>query len=532
MTAKPNTAKPLVSHCSNDEREFWTITILFSILWVIVPWLFFWNDRLDVIEQFIVGREWVMATKKHPALTATLLEITSILMFRSSLAPYLLSRLFVLVTLWSIWKMAKEYLTPSLALVAVFAMFNYFYYQFGSTEYNNNITLNAAWALAIFFTWRAFRTQYFRYWVLAGVAIGIGLHFKLTMLLLPFTIVLFLLLDPQGRRYWRTPGPWISILVAMIFFSPLLYWFAMEGREMADYAAHTLTRSASSNILKHIVAPLKTAGILLSLSLPVLLPLLFFYSFKSSDNKEVGQDNSGLHDQSFNKGRQILSTFQGRFLIFILFVPFLLEVLISAWSGGVLRSALGTHLWPFITIVVLFYLQPQPTERQIVRVKQISIGGAAVILLFAVPLVLWGPAIRGKTSRYHFPGRELAAEVERLWHEQHEVPLPWTSGAWWLAGNVAVYGRDQARVHFCGEVDAFRCDVITGTWSTAQDVNQQGGALLWNITPEEDINSFPSELFQYFPDAKVLPSLEIPFHTRYNVPPLRVGIALVAPPAG
>ena len=99
----------------NPTGQFWGVALIFAILWIIFPTLVFPNYRLDIVEQFFVGFEWTPGSGSHPALTAIALDLISTLTGRSPAAPYLAAALFNLLALWSIWMLAKEYLSSQMA---------------------------------------------------------------------------------------------------------------------------------------------------------------------------------------------------------------------------------------------------------------------------------------------------------------------------------------------------------------------------------------------------------------------------------
>ena len=57
---------------------FWSIVCSFALVWAVLPAIFHTGYRNDVIELIFVGKEWVLANAKHPALTAWLAEIAGL----------------------------------------------------------------------------------------------------------------------------------------------------------------------------------------------------------------------------------------------------------------------------------------------------------------------------------------------------------------------------------------------------------------------------------------------------------------------
>ncbi|MDO5566131.1 MAG: glycosyltransferase family 39 protein, partial [Planctomycetia bacterium] len=289
-----------------EDRLFWCFAILFFAAWIIVPTLFFGNYRPDVIEQSFVGQEWVFGTAKHPSLTAIVLEVVSLGTLRASFAPYFVSQLFVLVTMISIWCLAKDIMSKPLALAATCAMFNYWFFHFESTLYNNNITLNASWAVSTVLCWYAFKTNKLFYWIFAGLAIGIGLHFKYTMAMFAILMVLFLLCDSQGRKYWTKPGPWLTTLTAFLVFLPHLIWVIQHDYITLQYASNLIQKPGWTG---HVTEPLDFVAGQLVYIIPLLIPLIPICGW------------IGRIDRS-----KFCKTFQERYLLIIWAAPFLFQL--------------------------------------------------------------------------------------------------------------------------------------------------------------------------------------------------------------
>ena len=57
------------------------------------------------------------------------------------------------------------------------------------------------------------------------------------VLALPYA--LFMLFDRQARRAWATPGPWLSLLVALLVASPHILWLFQS-----DFLPFALTTKA------------------------------------------------------------------------------------------------------------------------------------------------------------------------------------------------------------------------------------------------------------------------------------------------
>ncbi len=82
------------------------------------------------------------------------------------------------------------------------------------------------WLLALVAVTRAYRGGSQGWWLLAGLATGLGFVSKYPALFLIPCTFLFLLSDARGRRMLLRPGPWLALGVAVIVAWPVIWWNA------------------------------------------------------------------------------------------------------------------------------------------------------------------------------------------------------------------------------------------------------------------------------------------------------------------
>ncbi len=64
------------------------------------------------------------------------------------------------------------------------------------------------------------------HWLLLGITVGLGLLTKYTMAFFYVCSLFFLLSSPAGRRIMKTPAPYVSLIISLIFFAPVIVWNA------------------------------------------------------------------------------------------------------------------------------------------------------------------------------------------------------------------------------------------------------------------------------------------------------------------
>jgi dolichol-phosphate mannosyltransferase len=84
--------------------------------------------------------------------------------------------------------------------------------------------LVAAWAATLFYLERALVAGRNSAWLGVGIALGLGILSKYTLVLLGCSALLFVILDPTARRWMRRPQPYLAVALALLLFSPVIIW--------------------------------------------------------------------------------------------------------------------------------------------------------------------------------------------------------------------------------------------------------------------------------------------------------------------
>ncbi|KOR29633.1 hypothetical protein TI04_08135 [Achromatium sp. WMS2] len=84
--------------------------------------------------------------------------------------------------------------------------------------------LLAFWLLALYFGAKIVNKHDAKSWYVLGIAVGLGLLSKYTMVLFVMGMLLFLILAPTHRYWLRRPEPWIGALLALLIWSPVWIW--------------------------------------------------------------------------------------------------------------------------------------------------------------------------------------------------------------------------------------------------------------------------------------------------------------------
>src|SRR5262249_46931700 len=133
---------------------------------------------------------------------------------------YLLGPLSAVVCLYAVWRLARRLTGPVEALVAVLALEGVHFYQFSVVEFAHDQMQLPFWALTGLFLYRALTDARARDWLIAGAMLALCFWSKYAAFALAGSVGLFLLIDPDARRAWRTPGPYLMALAFLLVIAP------------------------------------------------------------------------------------------------------------------------------------------------------------------------------------------------------------------------------------------------------------------------------------------------------------------------
>ena len=482
---------------------FWSVVVFFAVVWVLLPTFLLTGYRGDVIEPLNVAPEWVWSTKKHPMLPAWMLEILNILTCRSFAVPFIATQLCTLLALWSVWKLARTVLSKRLALIATFSMLPYTFFTIKPVWFNQNNVLIPLWALSIYLVFQAFQTNQKRYWIGAGIALGLTFHAKYTAVFLVVSILVYMFARNNGRKYLMTPGPYITTLIAFLIFLPHIIWLFYHDFVTFSYATGEYGKAAfMEQWNRHIWSPIQFVLLqLVYLLLPLicLIPMIGCIWQWKVQHREQG------------KAKEC-----ERFLFYCFIIPLAFHLLYCGIKGIFLPMAYGAAFWSFSGLWLL--LRFQTATNTLRSFRQAAAWAITIMLLIAggfATLAHWGH----KHPNLHFPMRELGTTCEQLWSSHFpDINCPYIAG-----DNHVLFGH---AAHFM----SVRPSVIVpwGTWANDDDLNQKGGMIAWERDGNE--KSMPESLRHRFPTAEVLPETpDLPYKIGREIRTLNIGVAIVPP---
>jgi len=108
------------------------------------------------------------------------------------------------------------------------------------------------WAATLYLISKALHGGRGWYWMLAGATFGGALLSKYYALLLVPSLLWFLMLSPNHRRWLRRPEPWLALPIALAVFSPVIIWNAHHNWASFLFQS-TRTAGAPKNMLRDVL---------------------------------------------------------------------------------------------------------------------------------------------------------------------------------------------------------------------------------------------------------------------------------------
>lgn len=212
----------------------------------------------------------------HPPMVAWLIGLGTSLFGNTELGVRAGVLLTQAVASFFAYRLTRNLFGHKSALAALILMQVLPFYFLSGMMMTPDAPLIAAWAGCLYFLERALLAERARAWWGVGICLGLGLVSKYTIGLLVPATLLFVLLDPQARRWLLRWEPYAAAALALAIFSPVLIWNAQHDwasfafqttRRLADPARFSLHRLILSVLV--LITPAGLASIPIILSHPV-----------------------------------------------------------------------------------------------------------------------------------------------------------------------------------------------------------------------------------------------------------------------
>lgn len=165
----------------------------------------------------------------HPPMVAWLIWLSTHILGGSEFALRAGALLMWCFTVAFCFQLTRNLYGKTAAFVSALLLSSLPYYVVSGFLIMPDAPLMAAWAGVLFFLERVFFGGNRRAWIGVGICMGLGLISKYSIVLLGPAILLFMLLDPRSRDWFRRPWPYAGAVLALAIFSPVIVWNAEHG---------------------------------------------------------------------------------------------------------------------------------------------------------------------------------------------------------------------------------------------------------------------------------------------------------------
>lgn len=140
-------------------------------------------------------------------------------------------------------------------------------FAIGALIITPDIPLIFFWMLSLYFLYKVSEKGNRGWWYLLGIAVGLGLLSKYTMVLFFPCALLFLLLSNKNRRWLKRKEPYLALVIALFIFTPVIVWNYQHGWvSFTKQLVHGLGRKGF---------PLRNLGDYLGSQAGIISPFLF-----------------------------------------------------------------------------------------------------------------------------------------------------------------------------------------------------------------------------------------------------------------
>ncbi len=433
---------------NNYSLYFYLFAVLHCLCWILLPLILRNNLHLDTIEAISWGQEWQLGYSKHPPLSAWFIESLIIIFGKKIFVGYLASQICVVLSFIAIWRLAKLFLELPQALMSVMILEGVYYYNFTSVEYNTNVLMLAIWSWSILYSWKACTKNHYKDWIKLGILLGLGVIDKYYAAILCATIFLMIIFESDFRKNLKTFKPYLTPIFFIAIIAPHLIW--LDKNDYITFSYIASRSSSDAQFYHHLFYPLSFLLTQILSNLGALI--IFFATFRNLKKPNISKDP------------------KARFLIFMIFVPFILTIAPSLITGSKIKDMWGTSLWGLSGICLFYFFKPILNQQLINRFLKIF----AFIVTLAILVYASSILLAKHDKRDSFNGKLAATKVNEKWLKYNHSPLKIVAGDIWLASNISFFSNQNISVF----IDL---DQKISPWISYQELEKNGGVILWDI---------------------------------------------------
>jgi len=456
----------------------------------------------DTIEGFVWGQHLEWGYDKNPWMNAWLTRLGWELGGQSGIGIYAMSSLFVGISFWSVWELAKKMVNPAQALFSVLLLEGCIDYTLVPQGFNDNVIELGLWPLMFLFFYKALQDQKIKNWLGVGITAGLATmakYYTAVPLLLMFS---FLAFDSKSRKSFSSKNLYMGLLSFGLVVLPHIIWLFEHDFLTLKYAfgrADNTTPNAFDFAQSQL--------------LDFLLPIAMVMFISRS-------------------GIAIRENFNTRFLFFIALGPFLLTVVLALIFSWHLYSEWGVPLVSLWGLILVYFFNPELTAKNFKVILRLTF---TVMFLWVIGYI-GGLSLDSKRKHSdNYPAQQIANYVTTAWQNQYHTPLKYVAGSRYVGGYIAYYSKDHPSVFV-------EWNPEFSQWIDLKKMRKYGavfvqdnyyGTLVFGQHPDTNNGlKFPQAVLKAYPNLKVLPVKYFSWHRADgSVPQIPVLVGFLPPKA-
>ena len=213
-------------------RKEQVIKYFITIILFQLSFWFFISSNLtihpDEADHWVWSRFLSWGYYEHPPMIAFVIRFFTIIFGDTWYAIEICSQSLSLLTILFMFLLAKELFGWEVALLSVITLESMPMFFIGSSILTIDSPLILFWIMTTYLFLKGLKEDKKGFLLLSGVTFGLGLLSKYTMILLTASIFLYLVVSPHHRVLLKRKEPYLSFLIGLIIFSPVIFWNAQN----------------------------------------------------------------------------------------------------------------------------------------------------------------------------------------------------------------------------------------------------------------------------------------------------------------
>ena len=397
----------------NTNNVFYLFLFTHLLLWTLIPTFSNTNLPLDTIEALAWGSNLDWGFNKHPPFSAFAVEFFYNIFGSNDWAYYLLSQIFVITSLYFVWKFSYIILEDKThSLLAVLILSSIYYYNFTTPEFNVNVSQLPFWTLSVYFFWKGLSHNKKIDWVLFGVFSSLGFLSKYLFIYLLLSLLIFFIFNLKKYKQ-SIKNYFFSILISLVILIPHFIWLLENDFVTIFYG---LNRSGISdfNLINHF----KNPALFLFKQIIILIPffIMAFVIIKKFKFKININNKKTL------------------FLLSINLIPLFLVLITSVLTGAKIRTMWMTPFYLFLGTLLLLIFKKNIEFKKIKKFYYIFL-----FFFILSPTAYLGVSLADGAKRTDYPGKEISRLVQNKWDDNFINEIKIVIGDEWSAGNLSYH---------------------------------------------------------------------------------------------